>query len=348
MRTAILGWPQVGKSALFKMLCGPRVHAEAYGLHLGVARVPDARLEELARVHQARKTTFATIEFMDAPPLTGDPEKDAAVFGQVRGAQAFAFVARLFGEDVDPRREVAQLETEFLVADLDTVSKRLEKVERDLKKSRSPELEQELAVLQKARESLAGETPLRALELSAAEQHCLRGFMLLSGKPLLIVLNAGDDAAPELPNLPEKYQVSGLAREGQVALTEVCGQIESELVELEPAEAAEFLASYGLKESARDRVLHTVCRLLGLLTFFTVSEPECRAWLAPRGTAAIEAAGMVHSDFAERFVKAEVVPWQALVECGSLAAAREQGKILLEGKEYRVAEGDVLYIRHTA
>ncbi|MFQ5663506.1 MAG: DUF933 domain-containing protein [Terriglobia bacterium] len=348
MRTAILGLPQVGKTSLFKVLCGPQSHPEAYGIHLGVARVPDARLEALARLYQPRKTTAAALEFLDVPPLVNEPEKDAAVFGQVRRADAFAYVVRLFGEEVNPARAIAQVETEFLFVDLDTVSKRLEKIARELKKAKTSELEQEQAVLEKARAALAGETPLRAVALGGEEQRRLRGLMLLSAKPLLLVLNAGDEEAPNLEQVPEKYQLAGFRQQPRIALTEICGKIETELAELDPHEAAEFLVSYGLKESARDRVLDTVYRLLGFITFFTVSEAECRAWAAPQGTVAVEAAGMVHSDFARRFIKAEVIPWDELIACGGLAEAREQGRVRLEGKDYRVSDGQVLYIRHTA
>lgn len=348
MRTAILGWPQAGKTSLFKMLCGMQAHPEAYGAHVGVAHVPDARLEELAKLYHAKKATHATLEFLDAPALVNDPAKDAGVFGQVRGAEAFAQVVRLFGEYADPAGHIGQLETEFLLVDLDTVSKRLEKLGRDLKKSRAPELEHEHGVLEKCRAALAAETPLRALTLSPEDEKLLRGFMLLSAKPLLVVLNAGDEEAPTLDRVPEKPGLAEFRKRPRLALTEVCGKIESELAELAPEEAAEFLTSYGLKESARDRVLHTLSALLNLMTFFTVSETECRAWLAPAGTVAVEAAGMIHSDFAQRFIKAEMIPWKELVAAGGLPAAREQGKVRLEGKEYRVTDGDVLYIRHTA
>jgi len=348
VRTAILGLPQTGKSSLFKILCGPQVHAEAYGAHVGVARVPDPRLEALAKLYQPKKVTHASLEFLDSPALVNEPEKDAAVFGQVRGAEVFAHVVRVFGEGAAPAREVAQLETEFLVVDLDTVTKRLDKVARDLKKSHTPELEHERGVLEKARAALAAETPLRAVQLPAEDVGLLRGFMLLTAKPLLVVLNASDELAPELPELPAKVGVASFVGKPRVAVTEICGKIEAELTELEPAEVPEFLLSYGLRESARDRVLHTVFQLLGFISFYTVSEPECRAWTAPPGTVAVEAAGMVHSDFARRFIKAEVVPWKELVEAGGLAAAREKGRVRLEGKDYRVADGDVLYIRHTA
>jgi GTP-binding protein YchF len=348
MRTAILGWPQVGKSSLFKMLCGPQAHAEAYGTHVGVARVPDSRLDAIAEACQPKKTTYAALEFLDSPPLLDEPEKDTSVFGQVRGADVFAHVVRLFGEDADPQRDIAELETEFLLMDLDTVNRRLDKIKHELKRSRQAEIEHEQAILKKIREPLAAETPLRNVDLTAEEEKMLSGFKLLSAKPLLVVLNVGDDEAAHLAEIPERYKLAGLAERPGVALTEVCGQIESELVELEPAEAEEFLVSYGLKESARDRVLHTICSLAKLMTFFTVSEAECRAWLAPQGTVAVDAAGLVHSDFARRFIKAEVIAWKDLIDLGGLAAAREQGRLRLEGKETPVADGEVLYIRHTA
>ena len=348
MRTAIVGFPQTGKTALYKALCGPQAHAEAYGAHVGVARVPDARLDAVAGIYKPKKTTYVALEFVDSPAVLNEPEKDAAVFGQVRGAEAFAHVVRVFGEDVNPARDIERLETEFLLVDLDTVGKRMEKVERDMRKSRTPELEHEHAILEKARAALAASAPLRAATLSAEEKKALHGFMLLSSKPLLVVLNVGDDDAPKLQEIPHKYNLDAARQQPGVAVTEICGKIESELAELEPGEAAEFLVSYGLKESARDRVLHTLCGLLGFITFFTVGEAECRAWAAPAGVVAVDAAGMVHSDFARRFIKAEVVQWKELVECGGLAGAREKGKVRLEGKEYRVHDGDVLYIRHTA
>lgn len=310
--------------------------------------MPDTRLDAVAGIYKPKKTTYVALEFLDSPTLLNEPEKDAAVFGQVRGAEAFAHVVRVFGEDVDPARDIERLETEFLVVDLDTVAKRTEKVERDLKKSKTPELEHEHAILEKARAALAASTPLRAAPLSPEERKTLHGFMLLSGKPLLAVLNVGDDDAPALEEIPHKYNLDAVRQRPGVAVTEICGNIESELAELEPAEAAEFLVSYGLKESARDRVLHTLCGLLGFITFFTVGEAECRAWAAPAGVMAVDAAGMVHSDFARRFIKAEVVQWKELMECGGLAGARDKGKVRLEGKEYKVNDGDVLYIRHTA
>jgi hypothetical protein len=346
VRIAIVGFPQTGKTSLFRVLCGPHVHPDAYGVHVGIAHLPDPRLEALSKRVQPKKTTYASLQFLDAPALLNEPEKDTGLFGQIRGADGFAHVVRLFGEEVNPAEDVIRLETEFLVVDLDTVSRRLTKIEHDLKKTKTPELELEHGVLTKAGSALAAEQPLRALDWAAEERKVLQGFMLLSTKPLLVVANARESEAPRLDQLANKYGLAELGQRAGVALTEICGQIEAELMELEPSEAAEFLASYGLRESARDHVLQTLRRLLGLMSFFTVSEPECRAWLAPRGTVAVEAAGMVHSDFARAFIKAEVIPWKELVETGSLAAAREQGRVRLEGKQHEIHDGDVLYIRH--
>jgi len=348
VRTAILGFPQSGKSSLFKALCGPQAHPDAYGAHVGVARLPDPRLDALAALYRPKKTTGIALELLDTPALVNEPEKDGAVFGQGRGAEAFAHVVRVFGEDADPARDIARLGTEFLVVDLDTVTRRLDKLKHDLKKSKTPELEHENALLEKAQAALAAEAPLRALRLAEEEQRLLRGFMLLTAKPLLLVLNVGDEDAPSLREIPSRFKLEEFASRPRVALTEICGKIESELAELDPGDAAEFLVSYGLEEPARNRVLHTLFALLGFITFFTVSEAECRAWAAPPGTVAVEAAGLIHSDFARRFIKAEVISWKDLVEAGGLAAAREKGRVRLEGKEHGVADGDVLYIRHTA
>ena len=346
MRIAILGFPQTGKTSLFRVLCGPHVHPDAYGVHVGIAHLPDPRLLALSKLYQPKKTTYASVQFLDAPALLNEPEKDTGIFGQVRGADAFAHVVRLFGEKVNPTEDVTRLETEFLVVDLDTVTKRLTKIEHDLKKTKTAELELEHGVLSKARRALAAEQPLRALDWAAEEHKVLQGFMLLSAKALLVVANAPESEAPRLGQLATKYGLAELGQRAGVALTEICAQIEAELTELEPSEAAEFLASYGLPGSCRDHVLESLRTLLGLITFFTVSEPECHAWLAPRGTVAVEAAGMVHSVFARGLIKAEVIPWKELVETRSLTAAREQGRVRLEGKQHEIHDGDVLYIRH--
>ena len=357
MRIGIVGFPQVGKTSLLKILTAAHAGGVAHGApHVGVARVPDSRLAELAKLYQPKKVTYAQLEYLDGPALVNEPEKDTAALAHYRQVEALAHILRVFREpavahlpgEVNPARDIASLETELLLVDLDIASKRLERLTRELKKTRTPEMEQEHAALSKCRQHLAGEMPLRAVSWSEEEQRLLRGFMFFTAKPVLYVLNVGDEEAAEVDHVAEKYGLAGLTAQPEVGVTAICGKIEAELADLEETEAAEFLASYGLHESARERVLQKSVVVLNLITFFTVSEPECRAWLVPRGTSALKAAGFVHSDFEQRFVKAEVIPWNELVAWGGLAGAREQGKMRLEGKDYPVADGDVIYIRHTA
>jgi len=350
VRIGIVGFPQVGKTSLLKILTAVPV------AHIGVASVPDSRLAELAKLYQPKKVSYAQLEYLDGAALMNEPEKDAAALAHYRQVEGLAHVVRIFPAPavahllggINPARDIASLETELLLVDLDTANKRLERLTRELKKVRTPEMEQEHAGLNKCREYLARETPLRAVSWNEEEQRLLRGFMFFTAKPMLYVLNVGDDEAAEVDHVAEKYGLAKLAGQPAVGITAICGKIEAELAELEEAEAAEFLASYGLHESARLRVLQKSVAVLNLISFFTVSEPECRAWLVPRGTPVVKAAGLVHSEFEQRFVKAEVIPWNELVACGGLAGAREQGRIRLEGKDYPVVDGDVIYIRHTA
>ena len=348
MQFAILGFSQTGKSSLYRMLCAPRAGSEGYGVHVGVAQVPDDRLNALAELYQPKKITYATIEFLDSPPLVNDPAKDTAALGRIRNADAFVHVVRGFGESPDPAGDIAALETEFLLVDHDTVTKRLEKIEKDLKKSRSKEHDVEHAVLGKAAEALVAEKPLREFSWSPEEEGVLRGFMLLSAKPLLVVLNAPEEDAPRLDELSAEHNLGKFAGKPSAAITAICGTIEAELAELDEADAAEFLGVYGLKESARGRLVHAAKDLLDLVTVFTAGEREVRSWFVPRQASALEFAELIHSDIAKRFIKAEVVALADLVEHKGMAGAREKGLVRLESKQYRVQEGDVVYIRHSA
>lgn len=333
---------------MFRILCGPQAAAGKYGAQVGMAQVPDERLDALAALYQSKKITRASIQFVDAPPLVNDPEKDKAVLGEVRGVDAFVHVVRLFGENTDPGGDIGALETEFILIDHDTVSKRVEKVEKELKKNGSQERRFEKKVLEKAREALVAEVPLRALEWTPEERAALRGFMLLSAKPVLLVLNAREEEAPVLDQVVGKSQLGEWAERPGMELTAICGTIESELAELDPGEAEEFLASYGLKEAARGRMVQAARRLLGLMTIFTAGENEARSWFVPCGSTAFEFAEMIHSDIAKRFVKAEVVAFDDLIEHNGMAGTREKGLVRLESKQYQLKEGDVIFIRHTA
>lgn len=357
MQTGIIGLPLVGKTSLFKILMHAHLDAKAahVSTHVGVARVPDARLDRLAKLYRPRKVTHATLEYVDVGGLVKDPAKDSAFLTQLRGVDALAHVVRVFENPavphasgtINPLRDVESLELELMLADLDQATRRIERVEKDLKKKKDPALERELALLHRCRTTIGAEKPLREVQSGAEEQKVLSSFMFLSQKPMLYVLNLDDSEVAEIDRAVEQHNLGALAQKANTAVVPICGRIEAELADLEGAEAAELLAAYGLKESGLDRLIHATSRLLGLISFFTCAEAECRAWMVRRGTTAVKAAGLVHSDFERGFIKAEVVRWDDLLDAGSLAAARERGRVKLEGKEYVVEEGEVILFRHS-
>lgn len=357
MQTGIIGLPQVGKTTLFKILTHAHLDTKAAhaSTHVGVARVSDPRVERLAELYKPRKVTHATVQYVDAGGLAKDKAKDSASLAQLREVDALAHVVRVFENPavahasgaIDPPRDVESLELELMLADLDQVTRRIERIEKDLKKKKEPALEHELALLNRCRLAIEAERPTRELEFSPEEQKVLSSFMLLSQKPMLYVLNLGDAEVGQIDDAVEQHNLGPLAQKPNTTVVPVCGRIEAELADLDDAEAAELLAAYGLKTSGPDRVIHATYDLLGLSSFFTCAEAECRAWTIRRGTTALKAAGTVHSDFERGFIKAEVVRWDELLEAGSLAAARVRGRVRLEGKEYLVQEGDVILFRHS-
>jgi len=356
MQTGIVGLPLVGKTSLFKILTHAHLDARAAhaATHVGVAQVPDPRLDKLAELYRPRKITHAAVQYVDVGGLVQDRAKDSAFLTPLRDVDALAHVVRVFENPavrhaagkIDPLRDVESLELELMLTDLDQATRRIERIEKDLKRKKEPALEQELALLNRCRISIEAERPLRELEFSAEEQKLLTSFMFLSQKPMLYVLNLGDAEVAEIDGAIQRHNLGVLTQRPNTTVTPICGRIEAELADLEVAEAAELLAAYGLKESGLDRLIHATYGLLGLISFFTCGEPECRAWTIRRGTSALKAAGGIHSDFERGFIKAEVVRWDDLLAAGSLAAARERGRVKLEGKEYAVEEGDVILFRH--
>jgi GTP-binding protein YchF len=363
MRTGIIGLPQSGKTTLFRILTRAHLDARAAHaqVHVGVATVPDHRLDKLAELFHPRKTTHAQVEYVDVAGLTGhrahsaERSKEAAYLSELRLVDALAHVVRLFEHpavphprgSLDALRDIQDIELELMLSDLDQITRRAERIEKDLKKRKDPALEHELALLARCRQALEAERPLRELPFTVEEEKALSGFKFLSQKPVLYVLNLGDEEAPEINRAAAKHKLSVLAGRPGTAVVPVAGRIEAELAELEGADAEELMRSYGLEESGRDRVIRATYELLGLISFFTVGEVECRAWTARRGTTAVKAAGIVHSDLERGFIRAEVARWDDLVAGGGWAGAREQGKVRLEGREYVVADGDVLHIRHS-
>jgi hypothetical protein len=356
MKTGIIGLPQVGKTSLFKILT--RAHLEVHGnpreAHLGVARVPDERLDKLAALYQPRKTVHASLEYVDVAAIGQEALKETAYASSLRNVDALAHVVRAFDDpaiphvgDINPQRDLRNVDFDLMINDLGQMEKRLERVEKDLKKMRSPDLEKEHALLLRAKAHLEKELPLREMEMTPEDKKRVRGFMFLSEKPLLVVLNLNESAnlGSELERAAEKYGLA--AARPQFAVTAVCGKVEAELAEMPDEEAADFLGSYGLKESGLVRLIRKTYELLGLISFFTVGEDECRAWTVARGSRAVECAGAIHSDLAKHFIRAETIRWDHLLAAGSEAGARAAGTLRLEGKDYIVHDGEVVHIRHS-
>jgi GTP-binding protein YchF len=357
MKTAIIGLPMTGKTSLFTILTG--VHQEtrigSTSARTGIARVPDTRLEELGKLFEPPKVTHATVEYVDMPSISKETLRDAGSIASLRNVDAFAHVLRLFASDtiphekgsVDPIRDMEDLETELILNDFAVLEKRLERLEKDRKKIKNPELDREYELLVKCKALIEDNKPLRELTLDADDEKRIRGFQFLSQKPMLYVLNIGEEEAGRLHEREEEYRNGPLAGRAHTAVTAVCGKIEAELAELPRGEQLEYLASYGLSESGLERLISATYSLLGLMSFLTAGEDECRAWTIPMNSTAVKAAGAIHSDFEKKFIRAEVVNWKTLIDLGGYPGARDKGQLRLEGKEYIVKDGDVLVIRHS-
>ena len=358
MKTAIIGLPMVGKTSLFTILTGVHESAARMGsleARVGITKVPDARVDALARLYQPPKITYATVEYFDFPSISKEALRDPSYLASLRVADALAHVLRVFESDtvphekgsVDPLRDFEDVEVELMLSDLVVVEKRMERVDKDRKKIKSPELDQEFALLERLKAELEANRPLRGLEYSAEDEKRIRGFQFLSQKPMLCVLNLGEKDAGRLHEVEEEYRKGPFAGRKNTAVTAICGQIEAELAELKPEESKELLSSYGLQESGMERLITATYSLLGLMSFLTAGETEVRAWTIPINSRAVNAAGAIHSDFEKKFIRAEVVNWQALIDHDGYPGVKEKGLLRLEGKEYIVKDGDVLVIRHS-
>ncbi len=357
LHAALIGFPSTGKSTLFQLMTSAREPARGKAdTAIGISKVPDDRLDRLTAMYNPRKRVPATIELTD---IVGPGKTGAAALVDVVGyknADALVHVVRAFRDasvahprgSVDPARDVQAMEEELILADLGVVERRLERLEKDLKKSRSADLEKERDLLLKCKAALEDGQPLRALGLAGEDLKRLRGFQLLSAKPLLIVINldeADAASAADVAIAAERAGLTTLVSRAATKAVAACAKIELEIAELEPADAESFLADLGLSESGLARVIRATYDLLGYMSFFTVGEDECRAWSIPRNTPAQEAAGEIHSDIARGFIRAEVVAYDALIARGSMAVCRDHGEVRLEGKEYLVRDGDIINFR---
>lgn len=358
LHAALIGFPTTGKSTLFQLMTNskdaPRAKAETV---VGISKVPDPRLDRLTAMFNPKKRVPATIEFTD---LVAPGRSGAAALVDVAGyknADALVHVVRAFGDasvahpagSVDPARDAQAMEDELILADLGVVERRLERMDKDLKKNKSADLETEKDLLVRCRAALENGQPLRALGLAGDDLRRLRGFQLLSAKPLLVVINLDEADVAAAASAERAAEQTGmtafLSREGTMAVP-VCSKIELEIAALEPADAEAFLHDLGLTESGLDRVIRVSYDLLGYMSFFTVGEDECRAWSIRRGTIALDAAGEIHSDISRGFIRAEVVGYDAFVARGSMQGCRDHGELRLEGKEYVVRDGDIINFRH--
>ncbi|HEX2443970.1 MAG TPA: DUF933 domain-containing protein [Vicinamibacterales bacterium] len=314
--------------------------------NVGVSRVPDARLDRLTALFEPKKRTPAVVEFADLGAARAGSAQSLLDVVPFRSADALVHVLRLFRDEsvphpkgsIDPARDARAMEEEMILADLGVAERRLERLEKDLKKSASAELKKEQELLLRCRAVLESGEPLRAIELEPEDAKRLRGFQFLSAKPLLLVLNIDEADSRSVVE-------SGFSRTTKTLSVVVCAKIELEIAQLEPADAAAFLADLGLAESGLDRVIRASYDLLGYISFFTVGPDECRAWSIPRETPAQVAAREIHSDIARGFIRAEVVRYEDLMARGSIPACRDAGELRLEGKDYIVRDGDVINFR---
>jgi len=354
MKIGLIGLPKSGKTTLFNLLTGSSVATSKYDggraeLHTGIARVPDPRVDRLTGLFKPKKTTYATFEVVDLAGIEKG-ERSALDAKEFRNADALLHVVRAFTDEArgaaDPRRDILDLEMELILADLDVVERRLERLEVSIKKQRKEAEVKEQEVLVGLKAALESETALRAVELSVDDARLIRGFTFLSQKPILHLVNVEEKAIAEGEKAVERYGLAEIAGRPHTRVGWVSAVIEAEIAALEGAEQQAFLSDLGLTEPAINRVLRECFALLGLISFFTVGEDEVRAWPIPSGTRAQDAAGAVHSDIARGFIRAEVNGYDELVAAeGSFDALKKAGRLRLEGKDYLVEDGEVCHFR---
>jgi GTP-binding protein YchF len=345
MKVGLIGRRGSGKTTIFNMLTGLEAQVGGYGggdraeIHLGVIKVPDARIDRLSAMFEPRKTTYAEIRFTDFPPSPGKEQVKAGneLLLQMREVEAIALVLRDFGDQPEPLSELNDLLSEMILADLVVVENRLAKLAKEKEKGR----EQEKAVLERCRQALENETSLRAASFTPEEESLISGFGFLSRKPTLALFNTSDERAGEPLAAAHEEELHRRAIPGLA----LAGKLEMEIASLNEADREAFLREIGIAEPARARFIRVSYHLLDLISFFTTGKDEVRAWTITRGTPARKAAGKIHSDIERGFIRAEVIPYDDFIALGSEAKCREAGKLRLEGKDYVVQDGDIVHFR---
>jgi GTP-binding protein YchF len=360
MQTGIVGLPYSGKSTLFStLLAYSHVTHEDSTRHKleterGIVKIPDERLDQLTRIIQPKKQVNATIEFIKVPGLDKEKHKGTGLppqfLANTKTVELILVMIRAFENElyphplgkVDPWRDINFIESEFLLNDLAIAENRIDKLEKLIQKMQGEKEKRELQVLQRCKNTLEEERPLRDLYLAEQEELLIRSYQFLSLKPILFVLNIAEGEIQKSVQIENDFKAKLKTQSSLVALS---AEIEKEISQLEPRDAETFLADLQISEPALLRVIHASYRLLGLYSFFTIGENECHAWHFRSGIHAQQAAGIIHSDMEKGFIRAEVIPAAELIRLGSVAACKEKGFFRLEGKEYVVQDGDVLTIR---
>jgi len=358
MKVALLGLLQSGKSTILASLSGKAIGAiGSTAIEEAIVPVPDARLDWLTEYYKPKKTTYATIDCLDLPGFNFTDEHGRAaarrLINQIRTVDMFVLVVRAFANpavppyrnSVNPARDLAELQTELMLADLELVTTRIEKLEKQLKKPIKTQAHDkaELDLQKKLQETIESEKPISSAIETEAEREIIKSLGFLTLKPIVVAVNIGEDRLP-VAELDEKFDFAGRV-DNTVPVTTICAKLEYELAQLDADSRAEFAADLGITESATNKFANSCYSALGLISFLTVVSDELRAWPIKRGTVALDAAGKVHTDIKRGFIRAETMAFNDLKELGSEKAVKAAGKIRLEGKDYIVQDGDIINFR---